>query len=364
MSMRSSNSRRPGFTLVEMLITVAIIIVLLTLLVSALVGVTRGGQRTRTQYLMTNIGTALVTFQKDLGYLPPILDMQRNLMQPPEAPTPANGISAPAFAQNVQDWFSYTSLPEYLIGVGDRSEDGYGFIGGPTALPTAPFDLGEQEFPRIGLRNPGDDGVWGALLDPADGTPGLGLKLSRNLPPATASGNTAVSRYTQGKVYGPYLELKDDRLLGAISVNDAGVPQLDGDGNPIIVFPGEVDNFDELPKVIVDYWGKPLRYYRALYPRPFPKLSHAPAPAGLGDVITLRPYSFDAGTDIDSTIVKIGAAEFPDAFEDDAGDRSTSRLLQAAKFAIFSSGPDRSLHQTQRADEDEFNKDNMVEFGP
>ncbi len=351
--------RRPGFTLVELLVTVAIIIVLLSILVAALLGVTRGGQKARTQFQMSNISTALVQFENTIGYLPPVLDMNRNMILPP--PLPGGSLSPTEFANQVQDWFSYTSLAEYLVGPGDRTEDGYGFVGGSTAVPPAnPSPGGEQEFPRNGFRYPGDDGVWGSLIDPKMGTPGLGLFISRNLSPASGSPNAYTNRYLQGSVYGPFIEMKDDRLMGGLSLDVNGNPQMDADGYPVVVFPGEVDNFESLPKVIVDYWGRPIRYYRTLYPPPLVKTQYKPLPANLGDVIALRPMEFSAGTDTDTTVIGNQA----DLFADDNDDTSTSRILQSARFAMLSYGPNRKVNSRVRADVDGFNFDNLVEVGP
>ena len=64
----------------------------------------------------------------------------------------------------------------------------------------------------------------------------------------------------QGKVYGPYLELKDKRLLASTKGN------LDNRDRLIVYFPGEGNYDADDPKVIVDYWGSPLRFYRRPYP--------------------------------------------------------------------------------------------------
>ena len=49
---------------------------------------------------------------------------------------------------------------------------------------------------------------------------------------------------------------------------------------------------------------------------------------------------------------------------DDLADTTTSMKLRTGDFAIFSAGPDRTFNAGIRADEQEFNKDNIVEVGP
>lgn len=365
---------RCGFTLVEMLITVAIIIILLTLLVAALSKANTAGQKARTEFLMSSISKGLVAFEADVGYLPPVLDMKQDLIYQDAGgsyrmPIPPTATASPTMAEPfeelVQDWYSYTTLAEYLIGPGDRTVDGHGVYGDPVAPPT---NAGEREFPGLGIRHPGDDGLWGAAIAPRDGYPPLGLKAGRNLFPPPGSGaneNEYVGRYHQGAVLGPYVELKDDRLLGAIQLAANGDPVVDANGDPVIVFPGEVGNFDDLPKVIVDYWGKPIRYYRTMYPHPQIKSGYRPLPANLGDVTLLRPQTFAAGQDDDTTnIFNDGGSSVTLNFADASGDTSTARLLKAAKFALFSSGPDRKYDGSRRVDEEGYNIDNIVEVGP
>jgi type II secretory pathway pseudopilin PulG len=374
-TLRHPHRDRGGFTLVEMLIKVAIIIILLTILVSALAKAVRGGQKARTEFLMTSISKALVTFESEVGYLPPVLDMKGDLIYRPgggayRMPLPPTTVNTPLmaapFEDLVQDWFSYTSLPEYLLGYGDRTQDGHGVYGPPGAA--AAGSPGSREFPRGGIRYPGDDGLWGAVIDPRDGYPALGLKAGRNLFPPSASGsdnNEYTNRFLQGKVYGPYMEQKDERLIGGISMDVNGNPQLDANGEPVIVFAGEVPDFDDLPKVFVDYWGKPIRYYRTMYPHPLIKSAYRPLPANLGDVVLLRPQRFSTGQDTDTTSVfNDDGTNITLSFADAENDTSTSRMLQSAKFALFSSGPDRSLDSTRRVDTNDFNRDNIVEIGP
>ena len=72
---------RAGFTLVELLIVMAVIIVLLSLLIVGLNFATKTAQGANTTALMQSINQALVRFQDDVGYLPPVLDNDRPTRQ-------------------------------------------------------------------------------------------------------------------------------------------------------------------------------------------------------------------------------------------------------------------------------------------
>lgn len=306
---------RRGFSLIEMLIVVAIILVLLSIILVALSRASRQGQKVNTQFLMTSINQALVTFEKDMGYLPPVLgdpaagapNDLRSLFSPPD-PT------APTYAAAIQDWYSITSLAEYLIGYGNDQQDAHD---------------------GLGIRAPGTDGVWGAtFLGAADGS--LGAR-NQGSGPASA-----------GKVYGPYLELSQDIIAG---VDHNGGVYFPGDATPAGV------QFSDLPKTIVDYWGTPIRYYRRAYPPGALNQGYRARPGesvpSLSDVILLRPTILpDMDVLVDPTLA------------DANGDRQATLQLNAAPFALFSAGPDRSLTADQRFDmPNQFNQDNIVETG-
>jgi hypothetical protein len=71
----------------------------------------------------------------------------------------------------------------------------------------------------------------------------------------------------------------------------------------------------------------------------------------------LRPWTIRPGT------------EAVNRFADGSGKSTSTRNLDAAEFALWSAGPDRSHNQNITVDavagaDDEFNKDNIVEVGP
>jgi len=326
-----AGGHRLGFTLTEMLITTAIIVLLLTILVVALSRSSRAAQRANTTFLMTSIGQGLESFRNDHGYLPPVLEADRDLMALPDP-----GLAVGTYAAQLQDWYSVTSLAEYLLGYGDRSQDGHGMIPG---VPADAGDQGLREGATLGFRSPGEDGVWGAILNPRPNFPPNGALASRN--PAGYWDNPAIApnkRPLSGKVYGPYITNIEEASLA--SINPA-TGQL--------TFPGETGYEPTGPLVITDRWGEPIRYYRRLHYAADPK--SVDLRSNLGDVFALRPRTLRQGQEADGIL-------------DAAGDSTTTRALQSADYALFSSGPDKFLDATRRADPDEFNADNLVQVGP
>lgn len=301
---------------------------------------------------MGTLTNAITQFKADLGYLPPILGAApsggslpgsagylRDLLIPQSSIGPALPQQVPA-----QQYVSMTSLVEYLTGPGGRNEDGFGGVGTPAAN-----SAGSKELPAVGIRSPLKDGAWGAYVTPLNSTQPLGTFAQRNLP-LIAGANISTAPNVSGRSFGPYLELKEGTIFGAI------VGTLPN-GAPIVARPGD-NNWDELsPKCIVDYWGQPIRYYRRGYFNGDPRLTAGRSSGGSGgagmgwdlsDIFVLRPQSFVTGTEVDG-------------LADGNNDTTSSRALQGADFALMSMGPDRSADFGRRVDEAGFNADNVVE---
>ena len=361
---RSGQGR--AFTIVEMLVVVAIIIILLTILVAALSLASRAAQRANTSFLLTSVQKGVDAFKGDFGYLPPVLggrDAQGDLVPGAERtgvnpPDP----TVPSFPTDLQNWYSETSLVEFLLGPGDRTEDGYGCVGDVAeASQQFPSSPGVKEVPLLGFRDPGPDGLWGAwsnprILGPGQVMPADGSVASRRLtpflppPPGGTPSLQANNDLLPGKVYGPYIDVAESRIVGRI--NTDGTVALPGD-----------NNYDETrPGVFVDYWGRPLRYYRRMH-APFDVRTRDNV-ASLADVVILRPWTIgngddtlalaDANNNVNSPLPGGGSV---------SGDNASSRRLLGAEFAILSEGPDRRSNRFVRADADEYNKDNIVEVG-
>lgn len=348
-------SMRRGFTIIELLTVVGIIVVLVGLLIVAVSSSAKAAQAASTRSLMGAVSRALTQFRTDMSYLPPTLGFPtagasptgtvgylRDLVLPPILASAPN----PAEIAQIQNYYSMTSMVEYLIGPGGRDEDGYGAIGVPLGT-----DAAMKELPPVGIRSPLKDGVWGAYSNPRTGSQPLGNFSRRNLPQGSAA-NTSQVPNVSGRSLGPYLEVKDGSLLGAIVGTDAA-------GAPIVARAGDNNWIPTAPKVLLDYYGQPIRYYRRGYANGVPqriggKNLGGAAGAGIGwdlsDIFVLRPQRFQPNTEIDG-------------LADGIGDTTTSRQLQMADFALFSSGPDQRADYTVRRDETLFNEDNVIEVG-
>jgi len=347
---RTSSAR--AFTITEMLVTVGVIVILASILITALSQAGRAAQKGKTQFLMTSIQDALTRFEADHGYLPPVLGANGTSEGSPGFGRDLIGL--PSNTYELQGYYSVTSLPEYLLGYDDRRMDGYGYVPSSNALLPPDDTLpGHREHPALGMRSPGPDGVWNATLNPRMGAGGNGfLFLNRN--PGNA-GNLSFGNNVQmtGKVYGPYLDFKDATVLGEVQ----GLEFSNDDNYALrqtwdrVILPGD-DGYGSgnNPKVFLDYWGSPIRFYR----QPPTHISNPGnhSSASLGDVIALRPPSYDVGTSADSNHI------------DANDDGSTARSLISARYALFSSGADRKNVDSKRFDDvDGYNADNIVEVG-
>ncbi|MDA0802436.1 MAG: hypothetical protein O2819_01575 [Planctomycetota bacterium] len=343
-----------AFTLLELLVTIGIIVALLGVLLVGLNRASAFSKVAKTQTLMHSLMSALSQFREDTGYYPPVLGVgtasgavssvagtrgfARDLLAPP-AIANANAPTAAEVA-SVNAWWSITSLPDYFLGYDTRQFDGYGFdIEQP--VNGSP---GAREIPPAGIRHSGRDGVWGGALNPKIlAANAIGYYKQRN-PGNGASGNpnTWDGQGVRGAVLGPYLELKDSDIIGGISGADA-------QGEPIVLRAEETPNFDALPKCFIDYWGRPIRFYRRGYNALDP--ASTSTDFHLSDVVALRPQSITPGTE-------------SDGYADTTGDTSSTRALVAAEFALLSTGPDRAWNALVRVDNAGTNADNIVETGP
>lgn len=356
---------RRAFTIIELLVVVGIIVLLVGILIVGLSGAARTAQGAQTRALMSSVANALVRFKADVGYLPPVLG-------PGATPVGAAGYAqdlraCPATitagnANQVREWFSATSLATYLIGAGNRNSDGFGCVGDPAFTSGSP-PPGARERPTLGIKHPGRDGVWGATLSVGSGSSDSGRFSRRST--ASLNGNDG---YVKGRVYGPYLELKDPNSIGAVveyralAPGEAFVPVAAGpsDSSYPAALPGVSDAVRQnFGMCILDYWGSPIIYYRKGYVNGDPRyIANREPVAGspscgfdLSDMPALRPQRFDPGTQVEGS---------PDA----AGDAFTSRELYGAEFALLSPGPDRRWDPRRRVGLNQENADNIVVTGP
>lgn len=341
---------RRGFTIVELLVVTAVAILLISILVLAVSGATRAAQKSNTIALMDSIKKGLIQFKEDIGYYPrllgapiPSVTNARDLYPPPNPDDP----TGQPFAQRVQPWYSVTSIPEFLVGTGHHYEDGYGIVRDDAPNASSYPSRWRHETPGYAIRHPGPDGIWGAA---ASG----GTVAARRPAFGSEASPTAADI---GKSYGPYIDLKDQSILAAVVDFDAQ--------GAVVKFSNEMlpAEWEAAPKAIVDYWGRPIRYYRRPYPRGALGQSYRAVDRtgdGIVDVVPtlsdfyyLRPF-------------EVSPREAKDTrFEDAAEDTTTSHQLDAAEFALLSTGPDKKLTTAKRYDDPEYyNRDNIIEVGP
>ena len=227
----------------------------------------------------------------------------------------------------------------------------------PTARPTVPNPKPRFRWGVGATRDPDT----GALLGCGDAGAG---PLTTRRPSAN------------GKVLGPYLELKDESIIGSLGANPDNSLQWDpasidpSSNAPKVFFPGDAGYDRNAPKVIVDAWGTPIRYYRRAYPQgnlagSF-RATHTPL-AGisgssqswqytptLSEFIALRPFEIEPSQATDYIFQPGGQGvswgDFSEGGNNIKGDPTTTTSLQAGEFAFLSAGPDRRIFNWHRAD--------------
>jgi type II secretory pathway pseudopilin PulG len=336
--------------MVEIMAVMAIIVVLIGLLIVAAGGARRAAMASTTGARLNALSQAVTRFESDAGYLPPLLDNDRAGIDGLEPSRQIRGSSYPDYLATMQRRYSYTSPAEYLLGYGTAAEDG------------------KDGF---GIHRPGEDGFWNASWNDGvssdQGVQDGRYELRERKP---------VREGQQGTVLGPYLEIDDPAMVGALGweledQNDPdGLGAWDGSidpatNQPVVYFPGDPGFSAEAPKVIVDAWGTPIRYYRLNHPPGQPSVRY-PAqyePVGgegwrysptMSEYFALRPWEVGE----EEAIIwwfNDGATKWGD-FSDSGGggtargDPTTTRTLVNGRFAFASAGPNRRMYDWARID--------------
>jgi type II secretory pathway pseudopilin PulG len=199
----------PGFTLVELLVVIGIIIVLIGVLLPMIVRAMRQSQRARIASDFNAISNALDAYKGDFGDYPRII-------YNPAALSIYNGTGSGA-----------ALLGKALLGLGDAT--------------TAPWSSGSTYTVGqiVGLGSaPGDVDYVAIQAVPAGIKPSLATSAPYwahiSLPSAAdgADGPGFRIRGTQGRVYGPYLQPDKFKTLGLAIVDNFGNPILYYAANP------------------------------------------------------------------------------------------------------------------------------------
>ncbi len=219
-------ARRPaprGFTLVELLMVIAVTLILAGVLLTAVFGAIRGAKRSNIASQLATIGQGLDAFRNDFDTYPALLTHldanNNNAVLTPElvGSTRQDTLNAAYQAQFHSEW----SLPAYLLGAGDLDGD---------REASTEDDDGADGF---GLRSPGPSRAW-----------------------KNPDGEHDPTR--TGRVYGPYLDPGSmDKYVERVVVE----PGDDGLIDPVENQSALAADAQALFR-IVDVYGVPIRYYR------------------------------------------------------------------------------------------------------
>ncbi|MEC9372408.1 MAG: prepilin-type N-terminal cleavage/methylation domain-containing protein [Planctomycetota bacterium] len=207
--------RSSGFTLVEVLVVVGLIVLLLGILGVTFSGVFRDSRRAATEQYLMNIGFAIEQFRTDFNYYPPLIKDD-----PSGFATPSNRLTVANEVDELEEtrWHSVMTLPMYLIGVGDINGDDNDE---PEELPL------DDGVGGPGLRDPGLDQSWG----------GADNRTDHNAP-------------VTGRTYGPYMDVAAGSSFRRAVNADFRINASDFDPQEILY-------------TFTDRWDRPIRYYRS-----------------------------------------------------------------------------------------------------
>ena len=375
---RPFTPRLRGFTVLELLVVIAIVAVIAGLLLASLRGATDRSRAVKTRSIMRAVSIGLDAFKSDHGYHPVVLAGNSSDRQGPAwrdvipAPVPIvgnNPFPLSEYAINMQRWYSITTIPEFLLGVGGREADGYG---------TTEIDINSSgERPSLGIRSPGLDGAWGSTIFGSGRFEDRALALYED-----PSANPSQMRLRNpGRVYGPYLGLEGDIRLGKVLPANTwpAAPSSEAQAEAIGQDPIRVideNNQDWLNPdaklVLLDPFDRPIEYFCNPYAPGDPSSVDQRKSAGvngatppippmrpsLADIIRLRPSAFGSESEFDGNI---SADVFNSHVRDLRGDFSASIAARTASYALFSSGADGAYNPWLRAHP--LNSDNIGEFG-
>ena len=276
---------RGGFTLVELLVVMAIILLLIGIAGGAFLGFQKRSSATAARSELETIAAGIGQFETDHGYLPPLI-LDDPTVQPSQEEWCTSVSSRTTASDDLlrrERYHSVYSLAVYLVGVGELDPS------------TARSDLDRHDgVAGPGFRDPGNDRAWGGAIARTDDT--------HRVEP-------------RGQTYGPYVNVADNgRLRRADEAGDfpedAGA-SLSGDGP-----------WDRM-SVLVDLWDRPVRYYRYWPTRALDGSSDSSLIDAPAELLSAEALRAGGGSGVD-----------PDV------DASLDPELARGSFALLSAGPD------------------------
>ena len=240
--------KRSGFTLVELLVSIGIIVLLIGILLPAITRAYRTAERTRVAADFQTIATGLDAYKADFGTYPTV-DAQNTgasilckaLVGPYDAAhfytgTSPDDISNPAYTTSpptANDTMQNTVPAAYSASTAYNAGD----VVLEGSLPTfAAFSTGTANVFFVSLINgnaghdPATLGAYWAVFNPFDGKDGVGVRERFS----TLPDGTGTPVATAGKTYGPYLQTE--------SVHIQGINIVDRWAHPILYFPANKTN--------------------------------------------------------------------------------------------------------------------------
>ena len=216
-----------GFTLVELLVAIAIIALLLGIVIAGMSGAISFARRAAGTAQLQALSQGIEAFNADMGFYPPLISHLESAHGPIETPetlaakeTKANRNQKLADSYREARYMSEWSLAAFLMGEGDLNGDGN----------DVEADLDKDDGKAgLGLRNPGESRAWKA----ADGS---------HAPQLT------------GNTYGPYIDQGFvEKFLRRIPV------EFDSNAKRIVREDGGTQQY---MYQVVDAFDVPVRYYR------------------------------------------------------------------------------------------------------
>ena len=304
-----------GFTLIEILVVVGIIVILVSVLVPLVGRAMRQAKQTRTAADMGSIGTALEAFKADHGDYPRpepgargsgAALLGRYLFGPY-----GDGVERGKTTLDDQDPPEYAGGKQYLPGDAVRN-------GGQATSPTFAAVRPTTSAPPTGALQSGTNYDW-APLAANDGIDGPGLSMRQG-----------------GKKFGPYLQEGKFKFRG--------LAVLDGNDNPILYFPGRPGQGGDLTGV----GAKPDNAYvyrSSLAARPTMKYDADD---------NLDAFRRDGEANNESALRRIRAmlGDYGNADDDQAVIETdkNEQVLTEAPYLLWAAGPDGFFGPTEITD--------------